>query len=90
MEGIDIIFVGPYDLSQSLGVTGQTDHPEVVAMVERTAARCHERGIAVGTFVELAEDARRWRTRGVHYLCYAVDVGIFYNACQDIATTLRA
>lgn len=30
VEGIDVLFIGPYDLSQSLGVPGQTTHPEVI------------------------------------------------------------
>ena len=89
VDGIDILFIGPYDLSQSLGVTGQTQHPEVVATVERITARCRERGLAVGTFVESPEDARKWHARGVRYLCYAVDVGIFYSACRDIAMALQ-
>jgi len=34
VKGIDVIFIGPYDLSQSLGITGQVDHPRVIKEME--------------------------------------------------------
>lgn len=88
VAGIDILFVGPYDLSQSLGVPGQTSHSSVVETVEDIAARCRDRGMTVGTFVESAEAARFWAARGVHYLCASVDVGIFQDACRTMVQEL--
>lgn len=90
VEGIDVMFVGPYDLSQSLGVTGQPRHPSVVEAVQNIAEKCAEKGIAVGTFVESVDGAEYWRSKGVHYLSYAVDVGIFYSACSNIVAQLHS
>lgn len=90
VEGIDIIFVGPYDLSQSLGVPGEVNHPQVVAKVEDICTRCRAQGIAVGTFVESVETARFWITRGVSYVCYSVDVGLMYQACAGLCSNLAA
>ena len=84
VEGIDIIFVGPYDLSQSLGITGQIDDPIVAEEMTRIIDKCVRKGIAVGTFVETIESAKKWKDLGVKYLCYSVDVGIFYDACKEI------
>ena len=44
-------------------------------------AACKQQGIAVGTFSDTIENARKWREAGVQYLSYAADVGIFYEAC---------
>jgi 4-hydroxy-2-oxoheptanedioate aldolase len=53
------------------------------------AERCRRRSVAVGTFVDTPEAARRWREAGVRYLAYSVDVGIFLQACRDLVGTLR-
>lgn len=80
VEGVDIVFIGPYDLSQSLGVAGEVDHPSVVAAVEAAVDAGRSRGTVVGTFVDTIEAGRRWAERGVRYISYAVDVGILANA----------
>ena len=84
VERLDVIFLGPYDLSQSCGVPGQVDHPSVVEKMEEAVRISREAGVAVGTFVESPEGAKKWRDIGVQYLSYAVDAGIFYNACAAI------
>ena len=89
VEGIDAIFVGPYDLSQSLGITGQFDHPLVTEKMGDIIAKCGAKGIAVGNFVETVEGARKWIDLGVKYICYSVDVGIFFEACRDIVQKVK-
>lgn len=89
VEGIDIIFVGPYDLSQSLGVTGQIDHPRVAERMVQIIDKCLAKGIAVGTFVETIDSAKKWRDLGIKYICYSVDVGIFTDACREIVRGIR-
>ena len=89
-EGLDILFVGPYDLSQSLGVPGQVDHPMVVSQVEEICRNCRKRGVTVGTFVESVQTARFWIERGVNYVCYSVDVGLMYQTCAGICRDFRA
>jgi 4-hydroxy-2-oxoheptanedioate aldolase len=89
VEGIDVIFAGPYDISQSLGITGQFDHPRVAEKVSEIVEKCAPKGIAVGNFVETVESAKKWRDLGVKYICYSVDVGIFYDACRDIFQRIR-
>ena len=50
IDGADVIFVGPYDLSQSLGVVGQVDHSLVVETITRIVGRCVEKGVCAGLF----------------------------------------
>lgn len=82
VNGIDIIFMGPYDLSQSLGVPGQTNHPKVINAMKMVVDKANTKGKIIGTFVETPEDFKIWKDLGVLYLSYKVDVGIFYDACQ--------
>jgi 4-hydroxy-2-oxoheptanedioate aldolase len=89
VPGWDIAFIGPYDLSQSLGVTGQVDSPRVTQMMKTVVDECVKRNVAVGTFVDTLEEARKWSTAGVKYLCYSVDVGLFTEKCHEIVRSLR-
>ncbi len=89
VDGIDIIFLGPYDLSQSLGVPGQINHPKVIEAMKRVIAKSSVKNKSVGTFVETPEDYKRWKDLGLIYLAYQVDTGIFYDACFNICNTLN-
>lgn len=88
VKGIDAIFRGPYDLSQSFGVAGQIDHPLVEKMLE-IVKKCAEVGVTVGTFVDTIENARKWKKLGVKYISYSVDVGIFYDATRRIIKEIK-
>jgi 4-hydroxy-2-oxoheptanedioate aldolase len=48
LPGVDILFVGPGDLTLGLGKFGETGAPEVVAIVERVAAACAQHGKVAG------------------------------------------
>jgi len=89
VPGWDIAFIGPYDLSQSLGVTGQVDDPRVTQMMKTVVDECVKRNVVVGTFVDTIEEARKWSAAGVKYLCYSVDVGLFAEKCHEIVRSLR-
>lgn len=87
--GIDVLFIGPYDLSQALGVIGEVDNPVVLKEIEVIVSKCKARNRTVGMFVDSIASARRYKELGVKYLAYSVDVGIFADACQEINDELR-
>lgn len=89
VEGIDIIFIGPYDLSQSLGVPGQISHPLVIKTMNDIVKRARSLGIVVGTFTDTPQSAEMWKKAGVQYISYSVDVGIFTNACSQLVKELK-
>lgn len=67
VPGIDAIFLGPGDLSTSLGVTGDTRHPKVVEAMERTVCTAKEEGKRV-VIACAPGDAQRWAEKGVDLL----------------------
>jgi 4-hydroxy-2-oxoheptanedioate aldolase len=89
VQGVDIIFVGPYDLSQSLGVPGDIDNPRVEEAMRTIVDECLARRVVVGTFTDTIEGARKWRAAGVKYMCYSVDVGLFTEKCRETARRVR-
>jgi 4-hydroxy-2-oxoheptanedioate aldolase len=86
---LDIIFLGPYDLSQSCGVTGQVNHPKVLEKMHHAVRISQKGNKVVGTFFDNIEDARKWIKAGVRYISFSVDVGIFFKTCSDIVKDLR-
>jgi 4-hydroxy-2-oxoheptanedioate aldolase len=89
VPGIDVLFVGPYDLSQSLGVPGQIGHPMVEEKMLEIVEKCAGREIAVGTFTDTLENARKWQGRGVKYIAHSVDMGVFYEAAASLLQQLK-
>lgn len=89
VDGIDVIFLGPYDLSQSCGVPGQVHHDKVVREMEEAVALAKIHGKAVGTFTESVENAKKWNEIGVQYISYSVDVGILMDAFKGIYGQLK-
>jgi len=90
VSGVDVVFIGPYDLSQSLGVPGQVDDPQVAQAMKAVVDECMEQNVVVGTFIDTIEEARKWSAAGVKYLCYSVDVGLFTEKCHETIQVLRA
>jgi len=64
MEGVDLLFVGPADLSVTLGVPDQFLHPKCIEVLERVSAASKKHGKAWGTLSRDAEHARRCRELG--------------------------
>jgi len=87
--GIDVVFLGPYDLSQSLGIPGQVTSPQVKSTVEAAVAQARAYGAAAGTFIESAGHAIEWAQRGVQYLAYSVDAAILYRAAREAVSAIR-
>ncbi len=89
VDGIDILFIGPYDLSQSLGIPGQVNNPVVVAEMKKIVEKAKAKNKVIGTFVDTPEDLEMWRKLGLQYLSYSVDIGIFIDACRNLTAEFK-
>jgi 4-hydroxy-2-oxoheptanedioate aldolase len=89
VSGIDVIFIGPYDLSQSLGIPGQVNNSLVVEKMKEVVLKCKQNKVAVGTFADDVGTAKSWVSLGVQYMSFSVDVGILYEVCKQIVEKLK-
>jgi len=89
IPGIDVLFIGPYDLSQSLGIPGQTSDPRVYAAGEEIVAKAARRNVRVGVFTNSDLEADRWKQIGIRYLCYSVDTVLLLHALRVAHQRLR-
>jgi 4-hydroxy-2-oxoheptanedioate aldolase len=84
VDELDVLFIGPGDLSASLGHPGNAGHPDVVAAIDRVievaAGRKH-----IGTVVGNAAQLESYVARGVHYIAWLSDLGMLRGALNAAA-----
>ena len=83
------IFIGPYDLSQSLGIPGQIWDDQVVEKMKEIINRCQEKNIKVGTFTDSKEGIEFWSSRGISFIEYASDLNVFIDAANKLKNYLK-
>ncbi|MCC6859035.1 MAG: hypothetical protein IT158_10755 [Bryobacterales bacterium] len=89
LPGLDVPFIGPYDLSHSLGVPGEIRHPSVRAAVEQLVQRARAAGKRVGIYCDDAATAAEWKALGVSYLAVGLDAGMLLQAARAVVSALR-
>ena len=78
VEGVDAVFIGPLDLSGSLGITGQLEHPQMVAALDQYRAACHAHKKSAGLHIirPSEESVRRALDQGYTMLALGLDNGL--------------
>lgn len=89
VPGFDVLFVGPYDLSQSVGKPGQVDDPDVLQLIGEIASKAAQKGLALGVFADTPAAMSQQAAMGFSYLSYSVDLNIFVQACAAIRSNLE-
>ncbi len=85
VEGLDAIFVGPYDLTASMGITAQFDHPDYLQALEKIKSICAKNNIISGIHVvqpspdEVIEKHRM----GYNMIAYSLDITIIGTDCRN-------
>ena len=80
---LDVLFVGPSDLSQSMGKPGNSSDPEVVAVIEKVFATALKNGKKVGIFVGNQTDLEKYVKLGATYIAWKSDVAIMASAAKE-------
>jgi len=88
VEGIDAVMVGPADLSISLGVPGEFQHPKMVEAMEAIRDSCLKRGIAPGTQTRSAALAKFWKERGMLFLGCSNDSAMLYERAVELISDI--
>jgi 2-keto-3-deoxy-L-rhamnonate aldolase RhmA len=89
VPGVDALFIGPADLSATMGLPGQLQHPSVVAVMERAAERAHAAGSRIGTVMGTLELVQHYRAAGYDFVGLASDLGLYMRAATGALRTLR-
>jgi len=72
VPGIDVCFIGPTDLSSSMGYPGQIKHPEVEKMIDKLVKEIRAAGKAAGTIAYDLDTLRKRKEQGFQYIAYGI------------------
>ena len=89
VDGVDAIFVGPADLSASMGLPGQLRHPRVMEAMTEVAARCRALGKPVGSVGSELEVLAQYRAAGYDFIAIDSDLGLFMQGARGALRALR-
>ncbi len=90
VEGFDGIFVGPYDLSASMGLLGQVTPPEVVAAIEKVREACRRAGVPFGIFCGSVSHSIAEIEQGAKLVVCGTDLMLMTGSASANLRELRA
>lgn len=89
IDGIDVLFVGPSDLSMALGIFGQLDHPRFIEALKATAAAAKKAGKAAGILMRDPQEFKKYRDLGFRFIACGADATFVASGARSMAGTLN-
>lgn len=90
VPGIDAAFVGPSDLSASLGKPGRANDPEVEKAILRMIEVADKNGVIPGIHTGSVEKAKYWIDRGMKMIGFCTDIKLILQICKSSVKELRS
>ncbi len=90
IDGVDAIFVGPNDLSISLGIPDQYDHPRYEDALRTIIATCQARNVPVLIHHQTAELSQKWLREGARFVLHCTETRAMHNAFRADFSAIRA
>jgi 2-keto-3-deoxy-L-rhamnonate aldolase RhmA len=87
---VDAVFVGPFDLSVSLGIPGETNHPREIQAIDRVLEVCHKRKIVSGIHLFDLKALKMWVEKGMQFVTYSSDVALLADAAANGVAKLKS
>jgi 2-dehydro-3-deoxyglucarate aldolase/4-hydroxy-2-oxoheptanedioate aldolase len=88
IDGIDAVIVGPADLSVSLGVPGEFEHPKLISAVESIMETCSRRNVVPGIHLRAPKLAADWRARGMRLLSCATEATMLLEKATEVVAQI--
>ncbi|MET3322346.1 HpcH/HpaI aldolase family protein [Peribacillus sp. NPDC096540] len=90
IDGVDGIFIGPYDLSIGMGIPGQFADPNFVQAIERILKACKEAGKFAFIYSTDNSTAKKYLADGFDGVAINMDVSVYINAFKSIISEVRS
>lgn len=88
VPGVDVILVGPTDLSISLGVPGEFEHPQMQTAIKKVISVCQEQGVTPAIHMNVMELALAWAQQGMRLISFSSEAGLMVKAGREAISTL--
>ncbi len=89
VPGVDAIFVGPADLSVSMGIPGQITHPREVEAIAKVVDVCQQHNVIPGIHMSKLETLKDWIRKGMRFVTFSSDVDLLARAAEENLVQLR-
>ncbi|GAB2774558.1 aldolase/citrate lyase family protein [Rhabdobacter roseus] len=90
VAGLDAVFIGPHDLSVSMGLPEQYDHPEFERAVRTIIRTCRQKGLSVGIHFSLEPERQvQWIKEGANIVVHSFDVALFTQRLSHDLSLIR-
>ena len=90
VQGVDAVFIGPYDLSASLGKIGRLSDPAVVDCIQRVRDRCLEKKVPVGIFTMEAGAVKSLVAEGYTLIAVGMDTVMLGESAKKLVDQARS
>ena len=90
VPGVDLMVMGPQDLSISLGVPGQHNHPKEIDAIDRVIAICNRHKKPCGIVMANGDLAKPWVEKGMRFVVAGSDLNILLQAGTKNVQTVRS
>jgi 2-keto-3-deoxy-L-rhamnonate aldolase RhmA len=87
--GVDVLWVGHFDLTQSMGIPGQFDHSDFLQALRHVTSAAKRHGKSAGINPTRADQAERWHDLGFNVLSWGTDSGVYRDALSEGVQQLR-
>jgi 2-keto-3-deoxy-L-rhamnonate aldolase RhmA len=89
VKGIDAIFIGPADLTASMGLLGKYDDPRVIAIINEILEKAKQSKVIAGIHTFGPEDAAKRIKQGFQLIIVGTDVGFFIQGCKETVNRIK-
>jgi len=88
LDGVDVLFIGPADLSMEMGIFGQFDHPLFKEAVQKITAAARKAGKATGILFFNPAEYQNYHQQGIRFIACGADATFVVNGAREMAKKL--
>lgn len=82
VPGVDVLWVGHYDLTVSMGIPAQFDHPRLLQAMDDLVGACKRHGVSPGFMPPTPENTAHWISKGFRMISLGSDIGVFLDGMR--------
>ncbi|MFN8349647.1 MAG: aldolase/citrate lyase family protein [Spirosomataceae bacterium] len=90
LEGVDVLFIGPADLSMELGIFGQFDHPVFLDALKRINEAAQKAGKSTGILFFNADDYQKYHDMGIRFIACGADATFVADGARNMAKKMAS
>ena len=89
VRGVDVLFIGPTDLSHSYGILGEFDHPDFLHAIDLTVAAAKRHGKSLGILLPKPPDFTHYHDLGFRFIASGSDAVLLNNTARALVKSIR-